>query len=100
MWHEAVGLDAEHAQTDFCHLPYQVEAELDVSPLRYLPNRPAKMPPIAHAWRCWRLTSTKHEMFGSADTPPRRSEEHTSELQSLMRISYAGFCLKKKNTKN
>src|SRR3546814_7371839 len=26
-----------------------------------------------------------------------RSEEHTSELQSLMRISYAGFCLKKKN---
>src|SRR3546814_20582428 len=28
---------------------------------------------------------------------PGRSEEHTSELQSLMRISYAGFCLKKKN---
>src|SRR3546814_1917313 len=29
-----------------------------------------------------------------------RSEEHTSELQSLMRISYAVFCLKKKNAKN
>src|SRR3546814_4534523 len=28
---------------------------------------------------------------------PMRSEEHTSELQSLMRISYAVFCLKKKN---
>src|SRR3546814_15889580 len=28
--------------------------------------------------------------------PPLRSEEHTSELQSLMRISYAVFCLKKK----
>src|SRR3546814_10536014 len=28
----------------------------------------------------------------------RRSEEHTSELQSLMRISYAVFCLKKKNS--
>src|SRR3546814_5580617 len=28
--------------------------------------------------------------------PRRRSEEHTSELQSLMRISYAVFCLKKK----
>src|SRR3546814_8132323 len=27
-----------------------------------------------------------------------RSEEHTSELQSLMRISYAGFCLKKKKS--
>src|SRR3546814_3438577 len=30
----------------------------------------------------------------------RRSEEHTSELQSLMRISYAVFCLKKKKTTN
>src|SRR3546814_10033168 len=30
---------------------------------------------------------------------PDRSEEHTSELQSLMRISYAVFCLKKKNKK-
>src|SRR3546814_8617382 len=32
-----------------------------------------------------------------AGDAPRRSEEHTSELQSLMRISYAVFCLKKKN---
>src|SRR3546814_5679865 len=31
--------------------------------------------------------------------PVTRSEEHTSELQSLMRISYAVFCLKKKTTK-
>src|SRR3546814_2881308 len=30
----------------------------------------------------------------------RRSEEHTSELQSLMRISYAVFCLKKKTNQN
>src|SRR3546814_1026474 len=30
--------------------------------------------------------------------PPPRSEEHTSELQSLMRISYAVFCLKKKKS--
>src|SRR3546814_1104008 len=35
-----------------------------------------------------------------ADGPRlRRSEEHTSELQSLMRISYAVFCLKKKTKK-
>src|SRR3546814_3548008 len=33
----------------------------------------------------------------TAPTFPARSEEHTSELQSLMRISYAVFCLKKKN---
>src|SRR3546814_7453566 len=32
--------------------------------------------------------------------PITRSEEHTSELQSLMRISYAVFCLKKKNKTN
>src|SRR3546814_3911878 len=34
----------------------------------------------------------------TAENPAERSEEHTSELQSLMRISYAVFCLKKKNT--
>src|SRR3546814_6604059 len=34
----------------------------------------------------------------SAHIHPQRSEEHTSELQSLMRISYAVFCLKKKKT--
>src|SRR3546814_2058338 len=33
-----------------------------------------------------------------AAEPSERSEEHTSELQSLMRISYAVFCLKKKKT--
>src|SRR3546814_5420835 len=45
--------------------------------------------------------------FGDAPRPDAaetirklRSEEHTSELQSLMRISYAVFCLKKKTTKN
>src|SRR3546814_5242306 len=37
-------------------------------------------------------------LFGFLGVPARtRSEEHTSELQSLMRISYAVFCLKKKN---
>src|SRR3546814_4657394 len=40
---------------------------------------------------------TTHKKFDEACA---RSEEHTSELQSLMRISYAVFCLKKKNNKN
>src|SRR3546814_4911093 len=44
----------------------------------------------------------KYEIFTALqmlDFPgARRSEEHTSELQSLMRISYAVFCLKKKNS--
>src|SRR3546814_5006420 len=35
-------------------------------------------------------------MLVEAGMPASRSEEHTSELQSLMRISYAVFCLKKK----
>src|SRR3546814_5147248 len=35
---------------------------------------------------------------GADDQASGRSEEHTSELQSLMRISYAVFCLKKKTT--
>src|SRR3546814_2629078 len=34
------------------------------------------------------------------EPPLMRSEEHTSEIQSLMRISYAVFCLKKKRTNN
>src|SRR3546814_10092848 len=36
-------------------------------------------------------------ILGASVAPCVRSEEHTSELQSLMRISYAVFCLKKKN---
>src|SRR3546814_9703027 len=39
-------------------------------------------------------------LLGHADEDVERSEEHTSELQSLMRISYAVFCLKKKKYSN
>src|SRR3546814_2718832 len=38
----------------------------------------------------------KRTAFGASSGAAERSEEHTSELQSLMRISYAVFCLKKK----
>src|SRR3546814_5011368 len=60
----------------------------------------------AEEWKIGRLTAAKREQSGllKAAATPRlmqayaigRSEEHTSELQSLMRISYAVFCLKKK----
>src|SRR3546814_1019847 len=43
--------------------------------------------------------TTEVRRFDDVDDAVLRSEEHTSELQSLMRISYAVFCLKKKNTK-
>src|SRR3546814_5643133 len=39
------------------------------------------------------------DVFSPGAKTKGRSEEHTSELQSLMRISYAVFCLKKKNKK-
>src|SRR3546814_5339160 len=39
----------------------------------------------------------EHRAGDQGQGQQRRSEEHTSELQSLMRISYAVFCLKKKN---
>src|SRR3546814_1153871 len=63
--------------------------------------------------RTWRRLHRLHRLRGMFSAAPNtrglvrkakigvvecRSEEHTSELQSLMRISYAVFCLKKKNT--
>src|SRR3546814_6771185 len=47
---------------------------------------------IAEDMRHWEMHPAGEEVV--------RSEEHTSELQSLMRISYAVFCLKKKNNIN
>src|SRR3546814_4464751 len=44
--------------------------------------------------------ATTHEGLEGLRALPVRSEEHTSELQSLMRNSYAVFCLKKKNKRN
>src|SRR3546814_2766426 len=49
---------------------------------------------------CEELDDWMQSSQGAARTLPTRSEEHTSELQSLMRISYAVFCLKKKNNQN
>src|SRR3546814_1152433 len=50
--------------------------------------------PASFRWACSLLKSSI-SVFSA-----RRSEEHTSELQSLMRISYAVFCLKKKTKQN
>src|SRR3546814_3040098 len=45
------------------------------------------------------ISRARRRTSGSLLKVEPRSEEHTSELQSLMRISYAVFCLKKKTTK-
>src|SRR3546814_3781773 len=44
-----------------------------------------------------RVQTSRAQCIGCSLNATNRSEEHTSELQSLMRISYAVFCLKKKN---
>src|SRR3546814_2651945 len=59
---------------------------------------------IARLLRLLGLPALAQRLLCAARAGPKaprelRSEEHTSELQSLMRISYAVFCLKKKNTK-
>src|SRR3546814_6361288 len=58
-------------------------------------------PPDAKAWpkiSASRMSDMSSPFFSRSkyQFPSARSEEHTSELQSLMRISYAVFCLKKK----
>src|SRR3546814_4083928 len=62
-------------------------------PARLHGERPEAMAPSRNDRRRFdwmRTVALRHQ---------QRSEEHTSELQSLMRISYAVFCLKKKKTK-
>src|SRR3546814_4370685 len=54
---------------------------------------------IAGRRRCGRTIAALLQAT-ARDGRQQRSEEHTSELQSLMRISYAVFCLKKKNKKH
>src|SRR3546814_1105920 len=54
-------------------------------------RRAALRPAQGFSTRCNRATANRRR------GPSPRSEEHTSELQSLMRISYAVFCLKEKN---
>src|SRR3546814_1129985 len=75
--------------------------------LRHVVGRYQRLVGFSH--RClecldiWPLEDlTSHQQFEQLSDDARlavRSEEHTSELQSLMRISYAVFCLKKKQTK-
>src|SRR3546814_5126497 len=62
------------------------------SPSRGSPSIPRTTPHVRRA------QPPESRWPGSRERKHHRSEEHTSELQSLMRISYAVFCLKKKTT--
>src|SRR3546814_10842460 len=71
---------------------FEADAILHPQPVDVVPHRPRAGTEggIRH----------QHRARGIVREPDMRSEEHTSELQSLMRISYAVFCLKKKRQKN
>src|SRR3546814_2127420 len=50
---------------------------------------------VIGSWKIMAIRLPRRNDSSRCDLPISRSEEHTSELQSLMRISYAVFCLKK-----
>src|SRR3546814_3873027 len=62
-------------------------------------RRPAVIEPAADRADHHRQDHRHRQVDADADRERGRSEEHTSELQSLMRISYAVFCLKKKKNR-
>src|SRR3546814_9427609 len=69
-------------------------------PLRRIPvaENAKRSLPVGHVVGLLELAEGERRRIVRAASGDR-SEEHTSELQSLMRISYAVFCLKKKNKK-
>src|SRR3546814_2896281 len=85
-----------------------VNSQIDANAAMSMAAAMISVMPLRHSWRARERdrghdAQEKREFLDHA-TPPEptspsgsgRSEEHTSELQSLMRISYADFCLKKK----
>src|SRR3546814_6881760 len=71
---------------------------VDVAALQNWAMPPPPISPRRWRVRCSRRAGVRPRPHRLSRYPVRgRSEEHTSELQSLMRISYAVFCLKKKN---
>src|SRR3546814_3697197 len=81
------------------HVP---EAVWDLQPVQICAVDADLLPPRRAALRRGRAEvdrggSGRPATSSRSYEPSGRSEEHTSELQSLMRISYAVFCLKKKN---
>src|SRR3546814_10151773 len=87
--------------------------DTDMTCFTLIPSPETEQTPRAKRWcpcpaKCARRSADQHCTAVTAVLLGRRcrtvrsyrSEEHTSELQSLMRISYAVFCLKKKTTKN
>src|SRR3546814_3293619 len=79
---------------------FRSSSVLPVPPRSGRPGWPSERTPL-HTAAFRGVPSRQPELprrhFAAVQRKVDRSEEHTSELQSLMRISYAVFCLKKKN---
>src|SRR3546814_2311163 len=81
----------------------RIAKESPVPPAAHLTCVEASREEIDAVARAYWDAGVRHIVALRGDVPggePYRSEEHTSELQSLMRISYAVFCLKKKKQHN
>src|SRR3546814_9750593 len=105
MPHPASRLSARYHPTSTCQRDARfipgAPAALERSATRSYPNRGSWI--VARSAAIYTMMHRRPpRQWGYSHEPGPRSEEHTSELQSLMRISYAVFCLKKKNinTKN
>src|SRR3546814_3876130 len=88
--------------TLFRSLPTSVDAKLREKIRQGAAQLVAEVPSDCRSTTTVEANTTTIETTPTTTTPttptPTRSEEHTSELQSLMRTSYAVFCLKKKTT--
>src|SRR3546814_7244145 len=78
-----------HVDLDYAITPFRLSEAL---------NAQLRPDPVAII-DCRTVNDDWHARFSCIGRAYERSEEHTSELQSLMRISYAVFCLKKKKQK-
>src|SRR3546814_3146097 len=86
--------------------PFETDLErgpanhVPLSPLSFLPRAAAVYPgrcAVVHGETRYTWAEVYERCRRLASALSKRSEEHTSELQSLMRISYAVYCLKKKH---
>src|SRR3546814_2425129 len=82
----------------FIDLPLHPSLQAGLTQLGYSHCTPIQAQALPKALNGEDLAGQAQTGTGKSAAFLLRSEEHTSELQSLMRISYAVFCLKKKNT--
>src|SRR3546814_1050468 len=89
--HVPLTIDSRWRELDFGQWDSKAVGDIDSEALgRFWADPDYYPPPGGERWSAF----VERVAAGLADLPPR-SEEHTSELQSLMRISYAVLCLKK-----